>query len=164
MSARPVGAWFLVVAGIAVVATLAAAIAVIGSPARQRAQRFDERRVSELAAIAAAVERYESTEKRLPARLADLEPDAIGTRAHADPASGRPYEYRVVDARHYELCAEFALARARDEPAAPYVDEDWVHPAGHHCFRRAVPVSDAAKAQAEAAADAAVAAASDVAD
>ncbi|HEY4583795.1 MAG TPA: DUF5671 domain-containing protein, partial [Lysobacter sp.] len=141
--ARPVGAWFLVGAGLAVAASLVAAIAVIGSPATQRTQRFDERRVQGLQQVASEVERYAASERRLPAGL-----DALGRwspgdgRRWNDPQNGRRFEYHVLDARRYELCAVFAGPSPAGD-GAPSFDE-WRHPAGRHCFMRPVPAPDAA--------------------
>ena len=151
---RPAGQWFLVGAGIAVAASLAAAIAVIGSPAQQRAQRFDERRVRMLEQVASAVERHAASERRLPVSLDALRAWSPGApQSWNDPQTGRPIEYRVIDARRYELCAVFATMQGEgaDGPMA----EEWRHPAGRHCFVRPVPANDAAAAAAEAAAMAA---------
>ena len=154
---RPAGRWFLVVAGLAVVASLVAAIAVIGSPARQREQRMDEARVRTLERIASEVERYAAAERHLPVSLdvlAQWSP-AVG-RDWRDSPDARAIDYRIVDARRYELCAVFAAAQP-DDGGAPMFDE-WRHPAGRHCFVRPIPAQDAAAAAADAAAAAAGAA------
>lgn len=162
MSARPVGTWFLVAAGVVVAGALVAALAVIGPPAEQRARRFDERRVQALMRLQAAIDRHAATEKRLPADLAQLErDDTAGAPDMTDPESGARYGYRVRDARHYELCATFATAQGRGDDGG--FDDTWLHPAGRHCFVRALPVAsrleDVAVDAAAAAADAQAAAA-----
>ncbi len=134
MSARPVGTWLLVGAGIAVAASLAAAIATTGSPAQQRLKRFDERRERDLQGLQVAVDAHYRVEGRLPASLDVL----AGGRAwdadsFRDPATAQPYEYRVLDARRYELCARFSTASRHPRPAAVHG-----HPAGRHCIRHAV--------------------------
>lgn len=155
MSARPVGTWFLVAAGVAVIGALVAALAVIGSPARQRAQRFDERRVRELMQLQAAIDRYASNETRLPASLAALARSASADGLTlVDPETGARYGYAVLDARRYRLCATFATARRKGD--ADTFDDAWLHPAGRHCFVRARPASGSLE---EAAAEAAAAAA-----
>ncbi len=155
MSTRPVGTWFLAVAGAAVLASVVAAIAVIGSPAHQREQRFDERRERELAEIDASISLYANSERHLPARLEELvrSPGGAGL-AFKDPQSGQPYGYRVLDARRYELCAVFGTVREAGGAAGPYMDADWAHPKGRHCFVRQVPKRDAADAAVSAAATA----------
>ncbi|WP_133478892.1 hypothetical protein [Cognatilysobacter segetis] len=152
MSARPMGTWLLAAAGVAVLASLAAAIAVIGTPAEQRRLRLDEARVAALGQLEAAIDRYRLDEGRLPARL-----DAVPRVRNAspsiarDPETGAPFGYRVVDARHYVLCAAFA--RPTPTRSGRWVDPDWRHPAGRHCFARTAGgrAADAAAAAAEAA-------------
>ncbi|HZX80888.1 MAG TPA: DUF5671 domain-containing protein, partial [Lysobacter sp.] len=146
---RATGTWFLVAAGVAVVASLLAAIAVIGPPTRQRAQRFDERRVQGLQQVASEIERYAASERRLPADLDTLQRWSPGDgRRWNDPQSGRRFDYRALDARRYELCAVFATPIADGDDAPPF--DDWRHPAGRHCFVRSVPAQDAAAADAAA--------------
>lgn len=134
MSARPVGTWLLAGAGVAVLASLVAAIATTGSPAQQRLKRFDERRARDLAALQLAVDAHHRVEGWLPASLADLARSrAWDTGPLRDPESGQAYGYRVIDARRYELCARFATASVQSHPSAGDG-----HPAGLHCRRHAV--------------------------
>jgi hypothetical protein len=156
MSARPIGAWLLAAGGVAVVASLAAAVAVIGTPAQQRELRLDETRVRDLQQLQQAVLAFRRDEGRLPARL-----DALpGVRAAAtdmrDPGTGAPYGYRAPGGDRYELCARFARASPRE--GGRWVDADWRHPAGPYCYTRRVggtagdPAAKAAAAAATAAA------------
>ena len=133
MSTRPLGTWLLVGAGVAVAASLVAAVGVIGSPAEQRLHRLDERRVRDLDALKMAIEAQHHVDGALPASLAVLaRGNAIDAQAWRDPQTGHPYEYRVLDARRYELCATFA--RDSRQPR----DRERAHPAGRHCMRHAV--------------------------
>lgn len=117
----------------AVAAVVITGLIVIGSPAEQRVRRLDERRVQDLAQIKGAVDAYWTTRGGLPESIAQLtEAQGPYLRAHErDPDSGAPYEYRVLDAAVYELCAEFQRAFDDDNP---YMRE-WSHPAGRRCFR-----------------------------
>ena len=136
MSARPGGSAFLVIAGLAVVASVAAALAVLGSPAHQRDLRLDERRVGDLGRLDSAIGEFWKSEGHLPARLADL-PTANGMNPK-DPQTGAPYGYRAIDTRHYALCAVFATDNRHeddlDEDAVGYFGRQWTHLAGRHCF------------------------------
>lgn len=139
MSTRPVGTWLLVATGVAIAASVAAAIVLTGGPGQQRQQRLDERRLRDLATLERAIGVHYRIEGTLPATLEALERGRAGAADPLrDPVSGRPYGYRVLDARRYELCADFATASrhpARWERA---------HPAGPHCLRHAVePAKDA---------------------
>lgn len=138
MSARPVGTWFLIAAGIAVAASIVAAIAVIGAPSHQRAKRFDERRVHDLTVLHNAIERHGRSEQRLPNTLAELRRPDGNAFDRTDPQTGQPYDYRVLDARRYELCATFATERTTRDASESHLDE-WLHPAGRHCFTHSLP-------------------------
>lgn len=125
----------LMTAGIG--AALAAGFRIVGSPAEARVRRFDARRVADLRAIRGAVQGYASRHHRLPAALDDLGADQGSAAAPRDPASGQPYGYRVKDARHYELCAEFS----RISPGTPgrWTPDFSVHEAGRQCYDLEVP-------------------------
>lgn len=139
MSARPVGAWLLAIAGVAVLATVVAAMAVIGSPAQQRQQRFDEQRVEALDRITMAITSHAESRGRLPASLAALRATPHGAGlAIVDPETGAPFHYRALDARRYELCATFATAQEGTGGRQAFMGARWAHPAGRHCFAREV--------------------------
>ena len=119
-------------AGAAAVAAVAAAVAfgldAIGSPGSARARRLDAHRLDDLRHVARVVDVHWTRAGGLPASLAELaDLDADATE---DPASGRPYGYRVVAASTFELCATFDADAAR-----PRRDRLWWHPRGRHCFR-----------------------------
>lgn len=150
MSRPRVGAWLLAAGGVAVLLALAAAIAVIGTPAEQRRLRLDERRLQHLRQLDTDVRSHHERTGRLPATLDALETgQGDAARAPVDPVSGRPYGYRVLDARRYALCAEFARPspeRVREGRAA--FEREWLHDAGRACFTRAAgPEGAAAKVE-----------------
>lgn len=128
-----------VIASVVVGATLVAAIVVMDSPPEQREQRLDARRVQDLQQLADAIGEYHAGHKALPADLAALQAQMPGWNlAPGDPARGVPYEYEVLGARSYRLCAEFSMdTAAADTPHGPEVDA-WKHGAGRHCFNREV--------------------------
>lgn len=137
MSARPVGFWMLLAAGIAVVASVIAAVAVMGTPGAQRRMRQDERRIRDLDRIV-DLARIEAREHgRLPASI-DVLAKRPGRLAVRDPFTRAPYEYRVIDARSFQVCATFetdtAAGDGDDRPR--WTDLQWEHPAGRHCFDR----------------------------
>jgi type II secretory pathway pseudopilin PulG len=93
-------------ASVVVIATVVAAIAVIGSPSRQRLLRLDERRVNDLEAIASQVRVYRNQHGGMPASLATLSAEP-GVRVPRDPASAQPYGYEALGGADYRLCARF---------------------------------------------------------
>jgi hypothetical protein len=124
---------------VVVAAALAAGFAVVGSPAEARVERVDARRADDLQTIRAAVQVFASRNHRLPAALDDLGPERGTAPVPRDPASGDAYGYRVNDARHYELCAEFA----RVSPGRPYpwTADFAAHGAGRQCYDLQVPAA-----------------------
>lgn len=117
---------------LAALAVVAAGLWMIGSPGDARRLRLDERRLSDLRAIATSVDVHWSRQQRLPASLDELAPGVVATST-ADPASGQRYEYRALDANTYELCATFEA----DWQAGMhgYDEAFWRHGAGRHCYR-----------------------------
>ncbi len=122
-----------------VAVALAWGFAVTGSPIVARQRQFDERKVEDLRAISNEIQNIvyegepwtpERTPKHpVPATLEEARQQAryqqISIR---DPQTGAPYEYRVTDDTHYQLCADFRTVRDR-----PY-DIFWNHAAEPACY------------------------------
>src|SRR5690606_8963063 len=140
-ASRGVGRGLVIAAALAVLASVAAAIAVTGSPSTQRQARLDERRVQDLRRIEAAIGDYAKREGRLPAAIDLLAQDTGRELSLVDPTGARPYRYEAVDRRRYRLCADFATDTRQSVAPEWSGDEGWRHPAGQHCFARAVPAS-----------------------
>lgn len=135
--ARPSGGKLLLVAiAVAVAAIVGVAVAVLDSPAEERRQRLDERRIADLRAIAAAVDRHWTREKALPSDLDALVGGRGGDPPLTDPESEERYRFRTTGDKTYELCATFSTASRTRDRHRRYDLEDsfWHHPAGDHCF------------------------------
>ena len=116
-----------------VVVAVVAGIVVVGSPAEQRTQRLDERRVGDLASIVQAADLYWTRHAQLPTSLNELTSEP-GTRLRTnDPETNASYEYRRLDASSFEVCAQFQRQSQQDSVA---VDRFWLHGTGRQCFRR----------------------------
>ncbi len=122
----------------AVAATIAG-LAVVDTPSKTRAIRIDSSRLSDLHALATAVERYYEDKSTLPDALSDVE----SSRGRVDPQTGAPYGYSILGPRRFKLCATFALDNTKQE-------DRWIrgwrggpairrHPKGHHCFDYRIP-------------------------
>jgi hypothetical protein len=117
---------FGIATAVAVLGAVALAFSVIGSPAHERALALDRKRVTDLQTLQSRVE-HAYWEKELPA----VSPD----RTLRDPLTAKPYEYRRLDAIHYQLCATFQLPSDKpEEDRQPFV-RDWSHRAGRTCYR-----------------------------
>ena len=134
MSARPVGTWLMVLGGIVVLATVAGAVAVMGSPAEQRRMRIDERRVEDLQRIEAAVRAYHAEVRALPETLDTLDARPGVALDASDPETASRYDYRRTGNNAFELCATFATDTAAGRPGRRWQEPRWVHGAGRHCY------------------------------
>jgi hypothetical protein len=119
------------VSAVVVATVIVVGLTIIGPPADERGRRLDERRVTELQQIEAAVDVYFSRHQRLPESLQALAGEIGLPQALGAPPAG-PYEYRVIDDGHYEVCATFQRASAE---SSRWTEGFWSHVAGRRCFR-----------------------------
>jgi hypothetical protein len=126
-------------AGGAVVLILVTALTLAGSPRAARARAADERRVQALQTISSAIDAYHGSQRHLPASLEKLrEQPAVYVESIVDVSTGKPYEYRRLDAKSYQLCATFETDSSTLPAARPRFGNLWNHPAGRHCFKLTV--------------------------
>lgn len=125
----------LVVAVLVVAGCIAYALTLTGSPGSQRDMRLDDRRVSDLSNIAENIDRYWELNGELPGSFDDMPGPTYYVTSVRDPDTGAPYEYRVLEAPHYELCAVFSTD-TDDSPQRirPFGERAWDHREGRHCF------------------------------
>lgn len=139
MSAAPApgksGRWLMVAAGAVVLGAVVAAMLVMDSPSRQRAERLDGIRVDDLQLLASRIDAHADVHERLPERLAVV--SGAPGRAVADPGTGQAYQYEITGERSYRLCATFETAQPA--PDMPDIHRDqWRHGDGRQCFDREV--------------------------
>jgi hypothetical protein len=116
-----------------VAGAVAGGIVMIGSPAKERMRQLDLRRVDNLNSIAAAVDLYWTRHKSLPASIDDLSKEPGILIKTSDPETGRPYEYRTLEEKKYELCAYFTNDTVKDLDTS---DKNfWSHGKGRQCFQ-----------------------------
>ena len=139
----------------AVLAVIVAGFLIVGSPATQRARRFDEQRVWDLQAIQSEVIGRWIRKEALPENLDALPSGATGFAAPLDPETRTPYEYRVTGPLAYELCAAFKTENPQPDPwsyhaplsimphgeypsRVPPPNDTWTHGMGRACFSRTI--------------------------
>ncbi len=136
---------------------------VVGSPATQRAVRFDEQRLNDSQAIQYQVINYWQRKQALPQTLADLN-DSLGYYSvPTDPETKQPYEYSIKgmmgvrgaqSGLTFDLCANFSRestdmsgrgaysgyngSMSMPMPMGGVKGTSWAHPAGHACFDRMI--------------------------
>ncbi|MBP7462438.1 MAG: hypothetical protein KBA26_14230, partial [Candidatus Delongbacteria bacterium] len=85
-----------------------AGIINLGSPKQQRLLRMDSQRIHHFKTIRTGIETYWSRHHRLPANLDSLAQEPELFIESLDPEHQTPYDYRIIDSTHYELCAVFS--------------------------------------------------------
>ena len=157
---------FLAIAGIAlVVFSIFYSFSVMGSPAKQRMLRLDDRRVSDLQNLQYQIINFWQRKEKLPEDLSKLADPLSGNSLPVPPEyeKGEQYEYSIVGPLKFELCATFALPIPKGwreygegnvmipsynkvDLAMPYsvsprsggVNESWDHQSGRTCFPRTI--------------------------
>lgn len=136
---------YIVIAVVSV--SVIAGLYFAGSPNRARALRFDERRVSDLQGLQNQILWQWQSKKVLPKTLADLNTNTFPYEVPTDPETKAQYEYRMIGALQFELCATFALPTPEQNNgnwnykySEPYFvgQLDWTHEAGHVCYTRTI--------------------------
>lgn len=141
--------WMSIFDKVLVVLVLAGVVAgfwIAGSPAQQRAIRFDERRVSDLSIIQSQVIDYWQRKQALPQSLSQLTNDISGFVPPKDPETGVDYGYRVTGPMSFEVCAVFTTSNSeefsgKDPSVATYYGSEpgnWAHGEGMTCFERKI--------------------------
>jgi hypothetical protein len=145
-------------AGALVLLSIVFGFAVIGSPADQRARRYDSERVSDLQNIQWQIVNFWQQKEAIPESLVELEDPISGFSVPRDPKTGELYEYTKTGNLSFELCAVFDrevqtsnVILAQNSRAFPDSigkgNESWQHEAGRTCFDRTIdpelyPVAD----------------------
>lgn len=136
---------------------------IMGSPAKQRLLRLDDRRVSDLQSIQYQVINYWQQKEKLPTSLSDISNPISSFSIPVDPEfeKGKVYEYIPKDKLSFELCATFSLdmpkgwqeynygggimpmyaGKDMSVSSYPYpggTNESWDHKAGRTCFARTI--------------------------
>lgn len=126
--------WLVIVASVAVVATVIVAIRAMGTPGEQRQVRLDDRRVQDLERVADDIRDRVKRDGNQPSSLAALAAEP-GTRlAIVDPVTGTPYDYQATGQRTFKLCAVFVTDTAVTPSFRGYDDSARNHGRGRQCF------------------------------
>lgn len=139
---------FAAATGIIVFGSIAFSFFLVGSPAHQRAVRFDDQRVSDLQNIHSQIITYWQQKEVLPSSLENLVDSVSGFVPPADPDTSASYEYKIKSPLSFELCATFgaksiengAFDRGYSYPAiaGKTASDNWSHETGHACFPKTI--------------------------
>lgn len=145
-------AWIVI---FVVAASIIVGFLIVGSPAKQRSIRFDERRITDLQTLQGEIVNYWILKGKLPQSVDNLRDSISGFVPPNDPETGAVYQYHVKNPLSFELCAVFknkSLGLTGEEsnrltprPASlpgesyqePY-QQNWQHGVGRVCFERTI--------------------------
>ena len=130
-----------------IVASIIFGFSLMGSPANQRALRFDEQRASNLQDIQNAVANYWQQKNVLPKDLDEL--SVTGFVVSKDQETGKAYEYAPTGELSFRLCADFKTVLSPEatggriqyhysQPGLKTVPQGWAHGAAHTCFETTI--------------------------
>ncbi len=130
---------FAIISMVVILFSIVGSFFIIQSPVASRQAAFDQTRVNNLNEIKYAIDSYYGEYKQLPDTL-----EALKTNNNylniVDPNSSEPYEYKVMGALEYQLCANFSTSNKDSNNNRDYYEGgDWSHDAGYVCFSRQVP-------------------------
>lgn len=125
-----------------------------GSPAENKAVRYDEIRLRDFDSIKIGIESYYQDNYRLPSTLDMLLVNRLKTavpylkKEPKDPKTKLSYSYNPFGATQYKLCATFETSSDTIEQRKTgitellrntnYYGEDRSHPKGEYCFTKTV--------------------------
>jgi hypothetical protein len=135
-------------ASIVALGAIVLGFSVIGSPASQRAMRYDMQKVTDLQNIQWQIIGYYELKGAIPEKLDDLkDPIKSGYMSILDPETQAPYVYEKTSNLSFKLCANFnkpsdnlsnvSIVGPTDNIIGRE-GENWQHPAGKHCFERTI--------------------------
>ncbi|MDD5165057.1 MAG: DUF5671 domain-containing protein [Candidatus Pacebacteria bacterium] len=161
--ARRINAWFGLVL---VITAIVVGFIAVGSPAKQRAMRFDSQRINDLSTIQWRVVSYWQQKGKLPVALTELNDSISGFILPTDPDTKTTYEYSITLATStksmpaFALCATFGTASQDLSGRGAYgggvaypgmayevsvsarpgggISDVWGHEAGRTCFDRTI--------------------------
>jgi hypothetical protein len=129
------------------VASIVLGFFIVGSPAKQRDIRFDEKRITDLQEIQGQVVMYWQKKDELPKTLEDLGKNISGYQAPSDPQTQAAYKYTLKTNLSFELCATFTtdgtslgIYGNKSVPVTSYDSSstNWDHKTGETCFTRTI--------------------------
>lgn len=137
------GSWLTLIGWVVCLAVLAVVVAgflEVGGPGQARRENADSERVTSLVALAGAIRQYFAKNSALPTKPSQAFSAAyVSPEDQVDPVTGAPYEYRIIDKRHFELCASFQTDESKESSrgAYGYPNEELPfarHLLGRQCF------------------------------
>ncbi len=119
-----------------ILSAFVASLFMVESPKQTRNRRIDRDILNAFSRLDSEINSYYQEFKELPEDLDDLKKERVylDKEDMTDPETGKMYEYKIVEDKKYELCAEFRTSNKDPEEAKMYIYHNREHDAGYHCL------------------------------
>ncbi|MFH1187735.1 MAG: DUF5671 domain-containing protein [bacterium] len=130
-----------------IIIAFAASLFTVETPTQARNRKLDEAVINDFNSIGSAIENYYQDNEKLPGNIAELKKDSnfLTEDDAKDPKNGKEYEYKIIDDKTYELCAEFKTSNKDDAEAKneygglPFGFGDfYLHDSGYQCLKNKI--------------------------
>jgi len=123
-----------------VVISFVGALFVVETPTQTRDRKMDEQVINNLNNVHSYLDRYYTEKGKLPNDFSILIKEyALQEKDFVNPISKEKFEYKVVDATHYETCSVFKASNKKaNENITYYGQVIWDHDAGRYCFTQKI--------------------------
>ena len=136
-----------------VLAVIIAGFFIVGTPAQQRARRFDQQRIYDLQNIQSQLVNHWIQKGRLPEEAGELSLDQLsGFIWPRDPETRENYDYVKLTAFSFRICAVFKTESKNENNPSPEFSRPalmtpsmklnpvnlWAHGQGQTCFERTI--------------------------
>ncbi len=126
-----------IITSVIVLGAIVVGLVVVGSPAKERAHKRDQQRISNLQEIENDIVIYWQAKKALPPGLADLNDATRGITIPTDPQTKSSYVFKTIDSLKFQLCATFEQD-GKGTPNYRTSDDNWDYHVGQTCFDRTI--------------------------
>lgn len=124
-----------------VLASFIFSLFVVESPKETRLRKIDQEVINDFSKINSAVNMYYNEYGKLPdsAEVAKEDSGYLLDNDLKHPVTGKVYEYKKIDEKKYELCADFNLSnKDTEEYRGQYYEDVWRHDAGYQCISQKI--------------------------
>lgn len=117
-----------------------ASLFTVESPTETRGRKLDQAALNDFSDIERAISDYYLDNQNLPKDLIELQKKSsyILENSLKDPETSVPYDYKIIDSTHYELCVTFRFSNIDKEKNLSYVEDNNLHNAGYQCIKKRV--------------------------
>lgn len=124
-----------------IIAVFVSALLIVESPKQARERKLDNAVLEDFNTISSGLMDYYQKQQKLPANLEELKLGApfVTEENLKDPETAKPYEYKMLGDKKYQLCAVFRTSNLGQEDIEnQFYREQWPHKTGEQCIERVI--------------------------